>query len=242
MWDICSPTRDQLCVPCIARQGSSPPSLLKVSSLLLFLGDSSFVVLLSWLCKATENNYHKFSLFCVYSESLFKSWYVSTLVEGLLTDGLNAYNKDTKCSHHIRSFKMMSSHSPSLMNAMTYQFLNWLLRDSGKFIGQPTNARSTLAWQWACQSTQGGDGISRNSAPDTIFRCTHPPFHTCGAGFRDTGELLRREMCSHSQMGISESLDRVTARAICIYWIIQPWSLTNDQLARLIDPYLPHME
>ena len=41
-------------------------------------------------------------------------------------------------------------------------------------------------------------------------------------------------------MGISESLDRVTPRAICIYSIIQSWSLTNDQLARIIDPYLTH--
>ena len=41
-------------------------------------------------------------------------------------------------------------------------------------------------------------------------------------------------------MGISESLDTVTPRAICIYSILQSWSLTNDQLARLIDPYLTH--
>lgn len=124
---------------------------------------------------------------------------------------------------------------------MQWPTSSWTIaqRDSGKFIGGPPMPRSTLAWQWACQSTQGGDGISRNCTRHHL-QMHPPPFHTCGAGFRDTGELLRREMCSHSQMGISESLDRVTARAICIYWIIQPWSLTNDQLARLIDPYLTH--
>ena len=129
--------------------------------------------------------------------------------------------------------------APSLMNAMTYQFLNGCSERLWQAYWWPTNAKVNTG-------LAVGMSVDPRGWWDLSKLCTRrhlqmhpPPFHTCGAGFRDTGELLR-EMCSHSQMGISESLDRVTARAICIYWIIQPWSLTNDQLARLIDPYLTH--
>lgn len=130
-------------------------------------------------------------------------WYVSTLVS-LLTDGLNAYNKDT-------SVAITFAHSRWWVLTAPSWWMQWppvperLLRDSGKFIGGPPMPRSTLAWQWACQSTQGVMG--------SLELCTrhhlqmHPPLFTHAGLDSETQELLRREMCSHSQMGISESLD-----------------------------------
>ena len=95
-------------------------------------------------------------------------------------DGLNAYNEDAKFSHHIHSFKMMSSHSPFLDECNDLPAPKRLLRETGKFIGGSPMPKSTLAWQWACQSTQGGDGTPPNSAPDTVFRCTHSLFTQAG--------------------------------------------------------------
>ena len=64
---------------------------------------------------------------------------------------------------------MMSSHSPFLDECNDLPAPERLLRETGKFIGGPPMPKSTLAWQWACQSTQGGDGTPPNSAPDTTF-------------------------------------------------------------------------
>lgn len=68
-------------------------------------------------------------------------------------DGLNAYNKDTKFSHHIRSFKTMSSHSPFLDECNDLPVPERLLRE--------TLASLLVAHQCQGQHWPGSGHVSR---------------------------------------------------------------------------------